>query len=383
MGATVVEHPRGSGKWHLVTSREGKRRWRYVGTGPEARAAALEAAAAVRRQQELEALGVAPVLVSVAVEQHVRRYRASWKPSYRETAEGYQRLHLEPRLGMADLRTLTDADLAAYIDGILASGRSLAVARGSLSLLRAVASRLHHEGRLARNPMAGVGRLLAGYRRATAGDSEVRRDSWTAGELATLLRLAAAHEAPYAAFFVAAAHTGARLGELLGLRWDSVDFARGEVRVRRSLVRGVLGTTKTHRARSVPMSADLRDALLRLRAASLNSIGRDPDGPVFHAATGHPLSRDRAELVWRRLRERAAREGVRPLPFHCFRHTFASLALAAGRDPITVASWTGHSPEVLLRHYAHAIPREGEAMEFLASRPVRLARGEGERNGQF
>ena len=48
--------------------------------------------------------------------------------------------------------------------------------------------------------------------------------------------------------------TGLRIGEILALSWNDVDFAAGQIRVTRGYYRGMMGTPKTkHSRRSVPI----------------------------------------------------------------------------------------------------------------------------------
>jgi len=69
---------------------------------------------------------------------------------------------------------------------------------------------------------------------------------------------------------------------------------------------------------------------------------------------------------WHRVRRKAQGKGVRPLRLHDARHTYASLALAAGKSVRWVASQLGHSnPELTLRVYAHALREEETDLSFL------------------
>lgn len=62
------------------------------------------------------------------------------------------------------------------------------------------------------------------------------------------------------------------------------------------------------------------------------------------------------ERVWQRVRRKAQKQGVRPLKLHCARHTWATLALQAGKSLRCVADVLGHAdPALTLRVYAHAM----------------------------
>ena len=154
--------------------------------------------------------------------------------------------------------------------------------------------------------------------------------------------------------------TGARRGEAMGLRWEDVDFERSRVSIRRALTRGQAVTPKSGKARTLAMPPSLTAALAALlRQRREECLKRKwPEVPpwVFCSFTRGPLEERNVERSWYRLRRIAQGKKVRPLRLHA-RHTFASLALAAGRSIRWVAEQLGHAnPELTLRVYAHALP---------------------------
>jgi Phage integrase family len=78
----------------------------------------------------------------------------------------------------------------------------------------------------------------------------------------------AAEDDQDAALFRIAAFTDLRLGELRALRWSDVDFGLRLVHVRRNYTRGVEGSPKSGRDRSVPLIDQLRRRSMRSAAAS-------------------------------------------------------------------------------------------------------------------
>ncbi|MBW2496228.1 MAG: tyrosine-type recombinase/integrase [Deltaproteobacteria bacterium] len=72
------------------------------------------------------------------------------------------------------------------------------------------------------------------------------------------------------------------------------------------------------------------------------------------------------ERVWGRVRRRATKKGVRPLPLHSARHSWATWALQAGKNIRWVADQLGHADaSTTLNHYAHAMREDDEDLSFL------------------
>lgn len=183
-------------------------------------------------------------------------------------------------------------------------------------------------------------------------------EAWTPGEVELLLA-AAATTALHALYYLAIT-TGLRRGELLGLQWDDVDLVGGALQIRRSRDAGGLVTAPKTRAgsRRVPLSADAVAVLVRHQAAqakqceTATEAGRWRGGPeawVFTTSTGLPVA---ARNVLHQLERICRGAGVRRLPFHCLRHTAATLALRSGVPARDLADRLGHTdPGLTLRVY--------------------------------
>ena len=65
------------------------------------------------------------------------------------------------------------------------------------------------------------------------------------------------------------------------------------------------------------------------------------------------------------VRNRAQKQGVRPLPMHSCRHSWATWALHAGKNIRWVSDQLGHSDaSITLNHYAHAMPEDETDLSF-------------------
>lgn len=91
---------------------------------------------------------------------------------------------------------------------------------------------------LLKNPIKGYPELKAPPRDLTY---------WSKEEIKIFLEFV--KDDPFSDLYVVALNTGLRLGEILGLMWDKVDFVNGQIVVSRTLGRsGLKHTTKTHRS---------------------------------------------------------------------------------------------------------------------------------------
>ncbi len=136
-------------------------------------------------------------------------------------------------------------------------------------------------------------------------------------------------------FFVIALETGLRRGDLLRLRWGSVDLAEGWIRVT---------IEKTRREAVVPISRACREALLECRRrAVLSEL-------VFVNAGGQPLSWTTVQRQFELAKKLA---GItRRFRFHDLRHTFGSTLASQGVSLQVIAKALGHSSIRMSERYA-------------------------------
>ena len=135
--------------------------------------------------------------------------------------------------------------------------------------------------------------------------------------------------------------TGARLSEVLGLRWEWIDFDRGEARLPDSKT----GAKTLH----LPPPA----------LAVLAGLPRLDDNPHVIVGQKAGAALVNLEKPWRAIRAAA---GLKDVRLHDLRHAFASVAASSGMGLPIIGKMLGHTQAATTARYAH-----------LASDPVKAA----------
>ncbi len=175
-------------------------------------------------------------------------------------------------------------------------------------------------------------------------------EPFTLEEVETLIKNASGF---YRNFLVVAFFTGMRLGEIVALRWEDVDFDVRKIYIKRAKSDGREGATKTGKARAIDMLDIVRDALSQQRKQT--GLLRY----VFVNSKNRPFQRIGSikTTYWDPLLRRC---GIRYRVPYNTRHTFASLMLRGGEDILWVSKMLGHTTvATTMKYYTKFVEERG------------------------
>ncbi len=282
-------------------------------------------------------------------------YETCCKPAVRpNTRTGYEnniRLYIRPRLGNVSLNKLTTNDLQQFINWMRKDGRSkYRESRGDglsdntirhcYGLCRRALEKAVAEKLISQNPAREC--KLPPARRM-----EMRLPSRE--ELQKLLIQARAEG--YYEVFLLELTTGLRVGELMALQWDDLNFNTGELRIERQVyqIKGelLIQPPKNKASIRTVILPPAVVAALRVYKQTVSSRWMFPspkkeDAPIAPSVVSHRL----AKIL--------KHAGCKKVRFHDLRHVFATNALEHGMDVKTLSTIIGHiSSAITLNVYAH------------------------------
>ena len=269
--------------------------------------------------------------------------------------------HISEGIGSVRLDRLDRTDIARWLEGLAQGGnlsrRSISIFR---TVLRAALADAVEAGDLRRSPASRVPMP----RNVVKVRAEREVDAWDETDLRRFLATTESHR--WGAPLRLAALYGLRRSELLGLPWSTVDLNAGTVRIEQALIE-VSGKPewspgKNERSRrTIPIDPATAKALAAHRRFQIEErVAAGPSwidmGLVVTTKTGNRVSPSNFDQTLARLVKQA---GVPRLTSHGLRHTAATHMVRHAADlgeMRAAADLLGHSPDMLMKVYAHALP---------------------------
>jgi len=294
------------------------------------------------------------ILVKDFMAQYLDGAKRSLRPNIAIQYAGTIRNHILPEIGETRLIDLRPEHVDRLYQHRLEKGAS---AR-TVQLIHSVLHRAMHKavelGYLSRNPADGTTRPRL-----------EQKEMLVLNEDQAYQFLIAAQQSRLYALYHLAIKTGMRQGEILGLRWDDLNWRTGILQIKRQLQRvdhvGYIFTEpktrsgrRTIRLGQGTMTA-LRDhQLAQQQQRYIKGARWQENNLIFPSTLGTPMDLRNLLKDFKKVIRTA---GLPDIRFHDLRHTAATIMLLHGVPVFTVSKVLGHSkPSVTLDIYGHLIP---------------------------
>jgi integrase len=269
------------------------------------------------------------------------------------TYDNYKRFyknHIQPAIGAVKLKNLQTRDIQKLVNSIHEE-KKIAVSslQNVFSVLDTCLENAMNRGLIAKNPYNLVELPKGG-----------RKEMHVLKKECLPIFLKAIKSSRFYVAFRLELSTGLRRGELLGLRWQDIDFKTGIITVKQQLTpNGKIKGLKTENSyRSINLFGDIIKLLETHKAKQnekrllLGEAYNKEDDLVFCHDDGSRLSPRSFLSHYKILLKNAGLDTS--LRFHDLRHSFTTLALEAGIPVKTVQSFLGHSSATTtLEVYTH------------------------------
>ncbi len=337
---TIYRRPEGryaGAAYFLTTSGKHKRKWVYGKTRAEVHekltAVKMQAQRGIPIPDQTWKLGA---YLEYWLEQVVKPTK---RPTTYAQCETVTRLYLNPGLGKSALTQLSVPVVQSFLNGKLDEGHSLPKVQVMRKVLSSALTNAMRNELVVRN----VARLavLPSYE-----SGEIT--PWSADEARRFLTTA--NTDPLYPAFVLLMLYGLRRGEVLGLRWQDIDFDWGVIHIRQQLqrVRGVLyqAPVKTKAGRrDLPLLSFAGNLLILQRSAQQAAYAArigvgSADELVFTSKSGRPIEPRNFSRSFIRL---CKQHGLQRIRMHDVRHTTATLLKDLGVPARDVQLILGHA----------------------------------------
>lgn len=344
-----------NGKYYAVLNlidTNGKRKQKWISTGLDTKGNKRKAEQILRDKIKEYELKQNVISTDILFSDYVLHWLEIKKSSIDiVTYQGYKIIvnaHIVPYFKSKGIRLtdLTRNHIQCYIDEKLKNGRSdgkgglsAKTVRSHIVIVKQVLNEALKNEFILSNPSAFVD--LPKTQHFEAG-------FYSEKQISELLRLT--EKEPLHALIKTTVVYGLRKSELLGLKWDSIDFEKNTVSIKHTVVQNSVlvekdSTKNKSSYRTYPMSNDMKQMFLEIKETERqNSIlfGKEyiKNDYIFKWDNGKQYTPNYISHKFKSILENYNLPKIR---FHDLRHTCASLLLAKGCSMKDIQEWLGHS----------------------------------------
>ena len=255
--------------------------------------------------------------------------------------EGHTRNHFDD-FNPVKINRITTAKVEKWITARHSEGMHISTLKKILVTLGQIMAYAVRHGYIDYNPVRDAER--------PRGNGETKEDKiriLTPFEINSFLN--AEKDMKYGTLFRLSIFSGARQGELLGLKWTDVDWENSQIHIQRTFNNQRWYIAKTEASNR---KIDLGPAMMKtLKEWKLACPPNDLD-LIFPNEAGQPINHN--NMVNRHFEPALKKAGLPKIRFHDLRHTFASLLIEQGENIKYIQTQLGHSsPTVTWNVYAH------------------------------
>ena len=278
------------------------------------------------------------------------------KPSSKQrTFEQYSKaaqIHILPYLGNVELTDLTPFVLQKFITGLTENGNKRTGKGLSPNFVKTILSIVQNSLKTAH--LVGYLPEYSANKIKRPKPKEKQVECFSAWEQKKIEEAALSAKKDKYRGIILCLYTGLRIGELLALTWNDIDFEKSILSVTKTCHDGnengkhirIIDTPKTENSRrQIPLSKTLVKMLKdKKKKSKCEFVIADGEKPVFIRSYQRMF-----ELFLKKL-------GLQHKGFHSLRHTFATRALECGMDVKSLSEILGHKNAMItLNRYAHSL----------------------------
>ena len=278
------------------------------------------------------------------------------KPSAKERTyiryEQLIRTHIAPKIGGNDVNDLTPIVLQSFVTELLNAGNLKTGKELSANFVNMVISVIQNSLKTAH--LVGIANEYTANKIKRPRTKEKQVECLSCQEQKKIETYVLNSGKDKLFGIVLCLYTGLRIGELLALTWDDIDFSKGLLFVSKTCHDGndgknhirIIDSPKTVNSRRViPLPKQILPLLKGVKKRSeCEFIVADGDKPVFVRSYQRTF-----ELLLKKL-------NIPHKGFHSLRHTFATRAIECGIDVKTLSELLGHkNATITLNRYTHSL----------------------------